>query len=98
MGSIAINSTAIALMVYLQNADTAAFNNLIAQIETLTGSAGTTSRASGYSNYELAYNFSGALFALSLVHTNGIAILRSVTVILEMDVAYDEIVVAAIKY
>jgi hypothetical protein len=63
------------LVVYLQNAGIAAFNNLIAQIETLAGSASTTSSASGYSNYELAYNFSGALFALSLVHTNGIAIL-----------------------
>jgi hypothetical protein len=63
------------LIVYLQNTDATAFNNLIVQIETLTGSAGTTSSASGYSNYELAYNFSGALFALSLVHTNGIAIL-----------------------
>jgi hypothetical protein len=63
------------LMVYLQNADIAAFNNLVSQIETLTGGAGITSSVSGYSNYELAYNLSGTLFALSLVHANGIVIL-----------------------
>jgi hypothetical protein len=64
-----------ALIVYLQNADLSAFNNLIAQIETLTGSAGATSSEYGYSFYELVYYLSGAGFSLTLTHTSGIAIL-----------------------
>jgi hypothetical protein len=63
------------LIVYLQNAGIAAFNNLISQIETISNSVGAVSSASGYSSYELAYSFSGGSFSLTLVHTGETAIL-----------------------
>jgi hypothetical protein len=63
------------LIVYLQNADTAAFDDLVNQMVTLAGIAGTASSESGYSMYELGYTLSGTGFTLTLTHTGGILLL-----------------------
>jgi hypothetical protein len=67
-----------ALIVSLQNAGIAAFNDLVSQIETLTGNVGTTSSISGYSMYELSYDISGEDFALEMTHTPNNTLLLNV--------------------
>jgi hypothetical protein len=62
------------LLVYLQNADTAAFDNLVSQF-TVLGGTPTTSSESGYRFYELAYTYSGTNFTLSLMMTDGVLLL-----------------------
>jgi hypothetical protein len=59
-----------ALLVYLENAGTAAFDNLVNQCAVLGGTP-TTSSGSGYSVYELAYTYSGADFTLTLTYGSG---------------------------
>jgi hypothetical protein len=59
-----------ALLVYLENADTAAFDNLAGQC-TVLGGTPTTSSGSGYSVYELSYTYSGADFTLTLTYGSG---------------------------
>ncbi|MDR0450166.1 MAG: DUF5018 domain-containing protein [Treponema sp.] len=62
------------LLVYLQNADTAAFDNLVSQFSALPG-VPTTSVESGYRFYELAYTYGGANFTLSLTYGSGMLLL-----------------------
>ncbi|MDR1175174.1 MAG: DUF5018 domain-containing protein [Treponema sp.] len=62
------------LLVYLQNAGTAAFDNLVSQC-TVLGGTPTTSSGSGYSIYELAYTYSGTNFTLTLTYGSGVLIL-----------------------
>ncbi|MDR1176049.1 MAG: hypothetical protein LBK83_11345 [Treponema sp.] len=63
-----------ALLVYLQNADTTAFDNLAGQFTVLDGIP-AASNESGYSIYELAYVYSGANFTLTMTHGSGMLIL-----------------------
>jgi hypothetical protein len=63
-----------ALLVYLQNADAAAFDNLASQF-TVLGGTPTTSNESGYRFYELAYTYSGTNLTITLAHGNGMLIL-----------------------
>jgi hypothetical protein len=63
-----------ALLVYLQNADTEAFDNLVSQFTVLDGIPATSSE-SGYRFYELAYMYSGASFTLSMTYGSGMLIL-----------------------
>jgi hypothetical protein len=63
-----------ALYVYLQNANTAAYNNLVSQF-TVLGGVPATSSESGYSIYELTYTHSGNNFTLSLTYGSGMLFL-----------------------
>ncbi|MDR1931750.1 MAG: DUF5018 domain-containing protein, partial [Spirochaetales bacterium] len=62
------------LIVYLQNADTAAFDDLVNQFTVLDGIP-TTSSESGYSIYELAYIYGGTGFTLTMTYGNGMLLL-----------------------
>jgi hypothetical protein len=61
------------LLVYLQNADTGAFDALVSQFAAL-GGAPTTSSESGYRLYEQAYTYSGANFTLTMTYGGGVLI------------------------
>jgi hypothetical protein len=67
-----VQTTAVSsgtLMVFLQNADATALGGLINQIETVTGSTGTTSGpVSGYTLYELLYTYGSRSFTLTITH------------------------------
>jgi hypothetical protein len=77
VAAVAISSGA--LLVQLQNADTAAFDNLVSQFAVL-GGVPTTSNESGYRFYELAYTYSDAAnlrfdFTLTMTYGSGMLIL-----------------------
>jgi hypothetical protein len=72
VSTVAVSSGA--LLVYLQNADTAAFDNLAGQF-TVLGGVPTTSNGSGYRSYELAYTYSGTDFTLTMTYGSGMLLL-----------------------
>jgi hypothetical protein len=64
-----------AIMVYLESANLAAFNALVAEIESGIGSTGTASTALGLSEYELSYSHAGVNYTLTMIHdANGLAL------------------------
>jgi hypothetical protein len=62
------------LLVYLQNAGAAAFDDLVSQFALLGGTSATSSE-SGYRIYEHVYTYSGANFTLTLTYGSGVLIL-----------------------
>jgi hypothetical protein len=72
------------LAVILDNATLAAFNNLVTQIETKTGSTGTLTPAMGVSFYDLQYTHGGVVYDLSLVLDMGGMMMTPGTLVLDI--------------
>jgi hypothetical protein len=63
------------IMVNLGGANLAAFNALVAEIESRIGSTGTGSTVLGVSEYELSYSYAGVNYTLNIVHdANGLGL------------------------